>query len=224
MKKKHNLAKILSAFSLFLLLTGCTTLSYVDDDYDTIKSANIQTNENFSLQTFEKSTGNIVVRAGVSETVLEQALVLYLNIQNNSDSMYKFDINDLKVTSPIGEVSVVAPIHYIEAYQSYEAANYAGLANAGTTLNSFANIQNQYRQVASSSQTQIENRNQSPELMAVEKTIAGIQRHSINSYKFLDANSEDYFYVFLRKPEEYPLVIQYKDLTYKFGGKRNAKN
>lgn len=225
MKKKHHLAKILSAFSLLVFLSGCTTLSYVDDDFDTVKSSNIQTQEMFSLQTYEKTSGEQTVKAGISETVLDQALVLYLEIKNNSDVMYKFDTKDVSASSPIGEVTFIAPSSYIEAYQNYEASNYAGLASAGTSLNSFANIQNQYRQTISNGQTGLENRRSiSPELLAVEETIQGIQKHSITSYKFLEPHSTEYFYLFLRKPEEYPVVIQYKDLVYKFGNKKNAKN
>lgn len=223
MKKKHLLAQILSAFSLSLLLTACTNLSYVDDDFETIKSTRIQTDENFSLQTFEKTTGEQDINIGISETVLERALVLYIEIKNNSDTSYKFNVEDILVSSPIGDVSFIVPAHYIEAYQNYEAANYAGMVNAGAALGSFATLQNQYRQTVSNTQTNIENRNQSPELMALEKTISGIQKHSIASYKFLEPKSSEYFYVFLNKPEEYPIVVKYKDLTYKFGGKKNVQ-
>lgn len=222
--KKHSLAKILSAFSLVLLLAGCTTLDYVDDDFETVKSSNIQTNENFSLQTFEKVSGEQNIKIGISETVLDQALVLYIGIQNTSDTSYKFDTDDVVVTSPVGEVSFIAPSSYIEAYQNYEASNYAGMVNAGAALNSFASIQNQYRQTTmTSTQTAIENRNQSSELAVIEKTIQGIQKHTLTSYKFMEPGSAEYFYIFLRKPEEYPITVKYKDLTYKFGGKRNAK-
>ncbi len=223
MKKRHHLAKILSVCSLALFLAGCTSLDYTGTDFETIKSAYIETDENFSLQTYEKSLGEQNINIGISETPLEAALVLYIKIQNPTDTSYKFNMEDVEVTSPIGDVSFIPPSHYIEAYQNYEAANYAGMVNAGAALSSFATLQNQYRQTVTNTQTNIENRNQSPELVALENTILGIQKHSITSYKFLEPNSSEYFYIFLQKPEEYPIVVKYKNLTYEFGGKKDAK-
>ncbi len=226
MKKKRLLTKILSVCSLSLLLTGCTTLDYVDDDYTSVKTSNIQTNESFSIQTVEKTTSdNVSVKAGISETVLDGALVLYLDIKNNTDSMYKFSTDDVIVTSPIGDVSFITPSSYIEAYQNYEASNYSGMMNAGATLGAFANIQNQYRQTTSNSSTStFENKTQSSDLTSLEQTISGIQQHSLTSYKYIRPYCEEYFYIFLRKPDEYPIAVKYKNLNYKFGGKRNGSN
>ena len=94
--KKHLLIKTLLMCSLAFCLTACTTLSYVDDDIESVKISNIQTNENFNLQAVEKTTSdNITVRTGISETVLQGALVLYVGIKNNTDTVYKFDVNDI---------------------------------------------------------------------------------------------------------------------------------
>lgn len=223
MKKKHLWKKALSLFSLSLLLIGCTTLTYVDDDWETIKKVNIQTDEMFSITAYEKYTDNLPVKMGISETVLENALLLYVEIKNTSDSMYKFDIADFEVTSPIGEVSIIPPIQYIEAYQNYEAANYTGLASASAQLNQFANIQNQYRKTEIPNDTRLDTKNIAPELAQLETTIRGIQAHTINSYKFISPKNTQYYYIFIRKPEEYPIVVKYKDLTYKFGGKKNVQ-
>lgn len=226
MKKRHNLTKILSMLGMCILLTGCTMLAYVDDDADTIKSTSVQTSENFNVQAFEKTTEGVIVRAGISETVLDSALVLYMQIRNDSDVSFKFDTDDINVTSPIGEVTFLTPSSYIEAYQNFEAANYAGMANASATIGQFASLQNQYRRTVSNPQNTLEatSSNITPELLILQKTIEGIQRHSLTSYKFVEPKSSDYFYVFLRKPEEYPIVVKYKDLTYKFGTKKNVKN
>ncbi len=225
MKKKHLVTKILCACSLAFCLTACTTLNYVDDDIDKVKISHIQTNENFSLQAVEKTTAdNITVKTGISETMLDGALVLYINLKNNTDTIYKFDVADIAVTSPIGDVTFIAPSSFIEAYQSYEASNYAGMMNAGAALGGFANIQNQYRQTitTSSATNTFDNMQQTSDLGALEQTIAGLQKHTLTQYKFIKPYNEEYYYIFLRKPEEYPLVVKYKDLTYKFGGKNNA--
>ncbi len=225
MKKKHLVTKILCACSLAFCLTACTTLSYVDDDIESVKISNIQTDENFSLQAVEKTTSdNITVKAGISQTTLDGALVLYLSLKNNTDTIYKFDVADLSVTSPIGDVTFINPSSYIEAYQSYEASNYAGMMNAGAALGGFANIQNQYRQNAmgSSASNTFDNMQQTSDIGNLERTIKGLQKHTITQYKFIKPYSEEYYYIFLRKPEEYPLVVNYKDITYKFGGKNNV--
>lgn len=225
MKKKHLVTKTLCACSLAFCLTACTTLSYVDDDVESVKISNIQTDENFSMQAVEKTTqDNITVKAGISQTMLDGALVLYLSLKNNTDTIYKFDVADVFVTSPIGDVTFINPSSYIEAYQSYEASNYAGMMNAGAALGGFANIQNQYRQTAmnSSASNTFDNMQQASDIGNLEHTIKGLQKHTITQYKFIKPYSEEYYYIFLRKPEEYPLVVNYKDVTYKFGGKNNV--
>ncbi len=227
--KKHPLFKILPACSLIFILTGCTSLDYVDDDYEAVKTQNVQTAEEFNINTVEKRMGDIDVKVGISETVLsDTSLVLYFGIKNNSEVTYKFDINDIDVYSPIGDVSFIKPANYIEAYQNFESASYANAASAGLTLGStFAQIQNNYAGRAntanSNSNTSVEALKLNPELQKVEKNIRGIQKHVIMSYKYVRPGEEQYYYIFLHKPEEMPIVVKYKDLSYKFGGKKNVQ-
>ena len=124
MKKKPLLAAILSVFSLALFLTGCTSLNYVDDDFDETKVSTVQTNEMFNISTYMKTSGNQTVKMGISQTPLEGAMVLFVQIKNNSDMLYRFNVEDIYVESPIGEISFITPSSYIEAYQNYEAQNY----------------------------------------------------------------------------------------------------
>ena len=55
MKKKHNLIKNLFLTMLLAgsmaILTGCTSLSYVGDDFDSKNSATVQTSELFTFST-----------------------------------------------------------------------------------------------------------------------------------------------------------------------------
>lgn len=225
MKKKHNLGKLLLTLSLALALTGCTSLDYVDDDVQTVQTSRVQTSENFNFQVFEKSIDNVNIKAGISETNLESALVLYMSVQNNSDTNYKFTMSDIKVTSPIGEVTIIPSSLFIEGYYNFEASNYANLANAGTMLGNFASIQNtryaNYQSVSSKTQNM---NSTNPDMVEIEKVVEGIQKHTTSTYQYISPNSREYFYIFLRKPEEYPIVVNYKSLTYKFGGKKNVQN
>ncbi len=222
MKKKQHWLSSLIVCSLTLFLTGCTTLDYIGDDLETTKSSRIQTNEMFSLTTYQKTIDEQLVDIGVSQTTLENALVLYIGIQNNSDVVYKFDTNDIIVKSPIGDVSFITPGAYIEAYQSYEAMNYANMASSGAMLNSFTTMHNQYKHTVANSQ-RIENQNQNADILNIERTISGIQQHATTTFKYVEPNSKEYFYIFLRKPEEYPLTVQYKTLNYVFGNKKDEK-
>ncbi len=222
--KKHLLAKILLAFSALLPLFGCTELSYVADDVEVVKSSRIQTNENFSLQAVEKSLGDVIIKAGISETVLDSALVLYIQIQNNSPENFKFDINEINISSPIGEVSKIPPNLYIDGFYNFEVSNYVAMSNAGSTLGGFAAIQNQYLKTNQNQSSNLENiTNTNPEFASIEKTVKGIQKHTLYSYKYVGANRQEYYYIFIRKPDEYPIVVNYKNLTYKFGGKKNEE-
>ncbi len=222
MKKKHRLVKLLLVFSLILTLTGCTSLDYVDTDAQTIKSSRIQTSENFNLQIFQKSIEGININAGISETVLDAALVLYMSVQNNTDVRYKFDIADISVTSPVGEISIIPTNIFIDGFYNYEASTYNNFSNAGAALGNFTSIQNaRYSTGYSSISTKTQNTN--PEMEALENTIRGIQKHALNSYKYVNPNSTEYFYIFIRKPDEYPIVVNYKTINYKFGGRENAQ-
>ena len=81
MKKKHNLIKNL--FLTFVLagsmavLSGCTSLSYVGDDFDSKNSATVQTNELFTFSTYNKTSSeeNIDMKVGVSKTQIGRAHV-----------------------------------------------------------------------------------------------------------------------------------------------------
>jgi len=223
MKKKLNLIKLLLLFSLTLPLSGCTSLDYVDDDVQVDQVKRIQTKEDFNLQVVEKSIGNVNIKAGISETALESALVLYMSVQNNSDTSYKFAMDDVVVSSPIGEVSKIPANMYIDGYYNYETANYVNMANAGAMLGNFATLQNNYQRTYSATTNQPDAINTNPEMAGIEKTISGIQKHAISSYKYIEPNQTEYFYIFIRKPDEYPIVVNYKTLTYKFGGKKNAQ-
>lgn len=224
MKKKRNLAYALLMLSLIFPLSGCTSLDYLDNDVQIEKISRIQTKEEFNLQVVEKSIGNVNIKAGVSETVLDSALVLYISVQNNSSESFKFAIDDINVTSPIGEVTKIPPSMYIDGFYTHEAANYIGLANAGASLGNFATFQNaKYERTYASTRNNVETASVASEMDDIESTIKGIQKHTVSSYKFIEPNSSEYFYVFLRKPDEYPIVVKYKTLTYKFGGKKNVQ-
>ena len=83
-----------------VLLSGCTSLSYVGDDFDAKKSASLQTSELFTFSTYTKTSDeeNINMKLGVAKTPLPDALVVYINIKNNSTaSDYVFYLKDFVI-------------------------------------------------------------------------------------------------------------------------------
>lgn len=225
MKKGLNVwVNALLTCSFALLLSGCVTLDYVDDDFEQTRSSSIQTSENFNISAYTKTNGLQDIKVGVSETTVENALVLYLNIKNNSDTSFLFDTKDIQVTSPIGEVSFINPALYLEAYQNFESSMLNSFAGAGGTLGSFANIQNSYTRINNAPYNLSEKKNGTPpEYAEIERVVSGVQKHSIKSTQYIAPKTQEYFYVFLRRPEEYPIIVKYKDLTYKFGSKKNSQ-
>ncbi len=231
MKKKTNLIKnILSAAALagcMFLLSGCTSLSYVGDDFDTKKSAAVQTSELFTFSTYTKSSEeeNIDMKLGVAKTPLPDALVVYINIKNNSTvSDYVFYLKDFEIKAGNETLKPLSPSAYLNAYQSYETGTYNGLSNLAPTLGAFADIQNAYQNVSNTINTAASkntaNNAATSQIGAIAK---GISSHTISSAGVIKPNSSDFFYVFLKDPAFLPIDITYKDLKYSFGNPKETK-
>ncbi len=229
MKKKLNLTKnLFLSFVLagcLVLLSGCTSLSYVGDDFDTKKSASIQTSELFTFSTYTKTLeeDNIDMKLGVAKTPLPDALVVYINIKNNSTAAdYVFYMKDLVIKAGNETLKPLTPSAYLNAYQSYETGTYNGLSNIAPTLGAFADIQNAYQNVNNMVNTASARSNADTAATSQIGAIAkGISSHTITSAGVIKTGSSDYFYVFLKDPDFLPLDITYKNLTYSFG---NAKD
>ena len=188
MKKKHNLIKNLFLTMLLAgsmaILTGCTSLSYVGDDFDSKNSATVQTSELFTFSTYNKSSNeeNIDMKVGVSKTPLPDALVLYVDIKNNTAADYIFYLKDMEIKVGNEKLTPIAPSSYIEAYQSYETGTYAGLANIAPTLGAFADIQNNYQNVNNTINTAASKSNSHNAVTSqIGSIVNGISKHTISS-------------------------------------------
>jgi len=222
--KKHNLIKNLFLTTLLLgsmiFFTGCTSLSYVGDDFDSKNSSVVQTNELFTFSTYAKSSKeeNIGVKVGVSKTPLPDALVVYVNISNNTAADYIFYLKDLEFKVGNEKLTPIAPSSYLEAYQSYETGTYAGLSNIAPTLGAFADIQNSYQNVNNTINTAASKSSSHNAVTNQIGTIVnGISEHTISSASVIKSGASRFFYIFLKDPMQLPLNITYKDLTYSFG-------
>ena len=210
------------------ILSGCTSLSYISDDYDVKNTQTVQTSELFTFSTYTKTsnTENIQMKLGVAKTPLPDALVVYVNIKNNSSvADYVFYLKDFIMKAGNETLSAIPPSAYINAYQSYETGTYNGLSNIAPTLGAFADIQNAYHNVTSMNNTAA---SKSSSTTAVSNQIGsianGISNHTITSASVVKTNSSNFFYIFLKDPNTLPINFAYKDLTFSFGEANRDKN
>jgi len=231
MKKKTSSIKNLFLTTVLtgclVLLSGCTSLSYVGDDFDSKKTATIQTSELFTFSTYTKTSKeeNIDMKLGVSKTPLPDALVVYVNIKNNSTAAdYVFYLKDFVIKTGNETLSPIQPSSYLNAYQSYETGTYNGLSNIAPTLGAFADIQNAYQNVNNMVNTASAKNNVNNAATSQIGSIAkGISSHTISSAGVIKANGSDFYYIFLKDPGSLPIDITYKDLKYSFGSVKESK-
>lgn len=232
MKKKAGLIKklflCLVLSGSMAILSGCTSLSYVGDDYNSKNTATVQTNELFTFSTYAKTSkeDNINMKVGVSKTPLPDALAVYINIKNNSTvADYIFYLKDLTIKAGNETLTPISPSSYLNAYQSYETGTYNGLSNIAPTLGAFADIQNAYHNVNNGINNAATKSASTNAVSSQIGTIAnGISSHTITSAGVIKPNSSNFFYIFLKDPDFLPIDITYKDLNYSFGTvKKNDK-
>ncbi len=230
-KKASSIKKLFLSLVLLgstVILSGCTSLSYVGDDYNSKNISTVQTNELFTFSTYAKTSEeeNINMKVGVSKTPLPDALVVYVNIKNNSTiADYIFYLKDLGIKAGNETLTPISPSSYLNAYQSYETGTYNGLSNIAPTLGAFADIQNAYHNVNSGINNAATKSASSSAISGQIGTITnGISDHTITSAGVVKPNSSEFFYVFLKDPDFLPIDITYKDLNYSFGTlKKNDK-
>lgn len=235
MKKKLNSTKNLFR-GLFLSLTvmmsmfvlsGCTSLSYVGDDFSQSNSQIIQTNELFTFSTYSKTseTENIDMKVGVAKTPLPDALVVYVNIKNNSSANdYVFYLKDFEMKAGNETLSAIPPSAYLNAYQSYETGTYNGLSNIAPTLGAFADIQNAYQNVNNAlNNTGVKIGSTNAVSGHIGSIVSGISEHTISTAGIVKAGNSNFFYIFLKDPSFLPIDFNYKDLKYSFGNPKDFK-
>lgn len=231
MKKKHNLIRnlfltLVLAGSMFAF-SGCTSLSYVGDDFNQSNSQTVQTNELFTFSTYTKKSEseNIDMKLGVSKTPLPDALVVYVNIKNNSTANdYVFYMKDFQMKAGNETLSAISPSAYLNAYQSYETGTYNGLSNIAPTLGAFADIQNAYQNVNNVlNNTGTKTGSANAVSSHIGSIVTGISNHTISTASVVRAGSSDFFYIFLKDPLFLPIDFTYKDLKYSFGNPKESK-
>ncbi len=216
-------AIILSA----LALGGCSTLSYVGDDYNAKNSAFIQTDEMFYFSTYNKTSTNedISMRVGVSKTPVPDVLVTYVQINNNSSTNdYVFYTKDFAISANNTPVELITSSNYLGAYQSSQAGALAAMSQASGTINNIANIANNYQRLNQTSPIAEPSSVSADDgaYKQISAVVEGISRHTINNAAVISPKENKFFYIFVKDPGVYPVKIDYKDLSYSFMVKGNG--
>lgn len=227
----NNLKKktlMLSALLISALaLGGCSSLTYVGDDYNASNVAGIQTSESFYFSTYNKTSESeeISLRLGVSKTPVTGVLVTYIQINNNSSvNDYVFYMKDFNISANNETVGVISPSNYLGAYQSTQAGAIASMSQSGGAFSSIATIANTYQQLnqnSSTMQTSTTSNNDSA-FKQISAVVKGISDHTINTAAVIKPKENKFFYIFIQDPQVYPIKIDYKDLTYSFMVKGNG--
>ena len=216
-------AIILSA----LALGGCSTLSYVGDDYNAKNSAFIQTDEMFYFSTYNKTSTDedISIDVGVSKTPVPDVLVTYVQINNNSSTNdYVFYTKDFAISANNTPVELITSSNYLGAYQSSQAGALAAMSQASGTINNIANIANNYQRLNQTSPIAEPSSVSADDgaYKQISAVVEGISRHTINNAAVISPKENKFFYIFVKDPGVYPVKIDYKDLSYSFMVKGNG--
>lgn len=210
-----------------LALSGCSTLSYVGDDYNAKNSAFIQTDEMFYFSTYNKTSTDedISMRVGVSKTPVPDILATYVQINNNSTTNdYVFYTKDFVISANNAPVELITSSNYLGAYQSSQAGALASMSQASSTIGNIANIANTYQRLNQTSPV-AESANVSSNDGAykqISAVVEGISQHTINNAAVIKPKENKFFYIFIKDPAMYPIKVDYKDLTYSFMVKGNG--
>lgn len=218
--KKASL--VLCALLLSVLaLGGCSTLSYVGEDYNAKNTAMIQTDEMFYFSTYNKVSPaeDISMRVGISKTPVPDILAAYIQINNNSSTNdYVFYTKDFVMSANDIPVDLISSSNYLGAYQSSQAGALAAMSQASGTLSSIATIANTYQRLNQTSPV-AEPSNVSTSDGAykqISAVVEGISKHTINNAAVVRPQENRFFYMFMKDPGIYPIKVDYKDLTYSF--------
>ncbi len=210
-----------------LALGGCSTLSYVGDDFNAKNAAFIQTDEMFYFSTYNKTSTSedISMRVGVSKTPVPGILATYVQINNNSTTNdYVFYTKDFAISANQTPVELITSSNYLGAYQSSQAGALASMSQASGALNNIANIANTYQRLNQTSPV-AETTNVSSDDGAykqISAVVEGISEHTINNAAVVKPRENKFFYIFIKDPGIYPIKVDYKDLTYSFMVKGNG--
>lgn len=217
-KKLTRFINLTVAFFLCIFLCGCSTLSYVGDDYNSDNVQTVKTQEDFVFNTFKKQVNpDVALKVGISKTSIPEILALYVQIDNLSyDTAYNFRVEDLRVYNPKKEIQFITTNNYLSIYQNQEANAMAAMSTLSSTFSNMTGMMTNYNDM---NQTIMQNTNQASTQNAFANMEAlgnKILTHSVKVGSTVSPRKSQYYYFFFEDLETYPIYIKYKDLEYSF--------
>ncbi len=216
MKKIKKIKLILLTLMMFLL-SGCATLTYVGDDYNSNNTQTVKTNEDFIFNVYKKTNDNINVKMGISKTPVPEILALYIQIENLSyETPYIFKVEDLSMSNPDKTLQFITSNNYLDIWQNQEASSMAAMSSMGATLTNMTGMNANYNEF---NQTMVQNSSEQSNKSAFSRleTIGNqILKHSIKHSATISPRRSQYFYFFFEDLDKYPIIVQYKNLSYQF--------
>ncbi|MBQ8848152.1 MAG: hypothetical protein IJ003_04335 [Candidatus Gastranaerophilales bacterium] len=216
MKKIQNI-KLAILFLASLFLCGCATLSYVGEDYNQNNTQTIKTNEDFIFNIYKKTAENANFKMGISKTSIPEILVLYVQVENLSyETPYVFRVENLRLYDSEREQQFINTSNYLNIYQTQEASSMSAMSSVGATIQNMTGMTanyNEYNQTMAQNASEASNRSAFSKMEQIGNQIS---QHSIKHSSTVSPRKSQYFYFFFENTENFPIKVQYKNLTYQF--------
>ena len=139
--------KFLILISAMFLLSGCATLTYVGDDYNSNNTQTVKTNEDFIFNVYKKSNENVNVKMGISKTPVPELLALYVQVENLSyETPYIFKVEDIILSNPDKTLQFITSNNYLDIWQNQEASSMAAMSSMGATITNMTGMNANYNE------------------------------------------------------------------------------
>ena len=218
---KVNFLKRFFIFSVLscglVLLSGCSTLSYVGEDYNQENIQTVKTDEDFVFNVYKKTVDNTNVKVGITRTPVPEILALYIQVENLSyETPYIFKVEDLNISNPDRELQFITTSNYLNIYQTQEASSMAAMSSMGATLTNMTGMTSNYNEFNQSMVQNSSEQSNKSVFSKIEQIGNQISKHSIKYSSTVSPRKSQYFYFFFEDLEKFPIYVKYKDLNYQF--------
>ncbi len=213
----NNLFTFLILSIISLGLCGCSTLSYVGDDYSQDNIQTVKTDEDFVFNVYKKSLDNANIKIGITRTPVPEILALYIQVENLSyETPYIFKVEDLNISNPDRELQFITTSNYLNIYQTQEASSMAAMSSMGATLTNMTGMTSNYNEFNQSMVQNSSEQSNKSVFSKIEQIGNQISKHSIKYSSTISPRKSQYFYFFFEDLEKFPISINYKNLNYQF--------
>ena len=221
----HKNIKLVSTKKIFLFfillflplfVCGCSTLTYVGDDYSCYNSSTVKTSENFVFNVYKKSIDDANIKIGISKTPIMEVFALYIQIDNYSYELpYLFKVEDLILSAKNVNIPFIPTANYLNIWQNQEAASMAQMGSMGAALTTMTGMMTNYNEINQGTMQNAAQQTTNSVFNGMEILGNQISAHSIKVSSLINPRRTRYFYFFFENPNE-EINVKYRNLDYKF--------